>query len=135
MKCRDNKLHEEKYCKEAMEHEFRIRAEIVYARTQAAQHPAGSTSDADNASRSESLESGLGVNDEIHGCTVVPCESADGSVGAHQQADVADSHADAAGRSAEDGTASGAWAERKKNLTSQASCIPMWVRTISLMIS
>ena len=24
MKCRDNKLHEEKYCKEAMEHEFRI---------------------------------------------------------------------------------------------------------------
>ena len=29
MKCRDNKLHEEKYCKEAMEHEFRIRAELV----------------------------------------------------------------------------------------------------------
>ena len=135
MRCRDNKLHEEKYCKEAMEHEFRIRAEIVSARTQAAQHPAGSTSDADNASRSASLKSGLGVNDEIHGCTVVPCESADGSVGAHQQADVAASHADAAGRSAEDGTASGAWAERKKNLTSQASCIPMWVRTISSMIS
>ena len=29
MRCRDSKLHEEKYCKEAMEHEFRIRAEIV----------------------------------------------------------------------------------------------------------
>ena len=29
MKCRDNKLHEEKYCKEAMEHEFRIRAKLV----------------------------------------------------------------------------------------------------------
>ena len=29
MKCRDNKLHEEKYCKEAMEHEFRIRADLV----------------------------------------------------------------------------------------------------------
>ena len=28
MKCRDSKLHEEKYCKEAMEHEFRIRAEL-----------------------------------------------------------------------------------------------------------
>lgn len=42
LKCRDNKLHEEKYCKEAMEHEFRIRAEIVSARTQAAQHPADS---------------------------------------------------------------------------------------------
>ena len=40
MRCRDNKLHEEKYCKEAMEHEFRIRTEIVSARTQAAQHPA-----------------------------------------------------------------------------------------------
>lgn len=29
LKCRDNKLHEEKYCKEAMEHEFRIRAKLV----------------------------------------------------------------------------------------------------------
>ena len=46
MKCRDNKLHEEKYCKEAMEHEFRIRAEIVSARTQAAQPPAESAADA-----------------------------------------------------------------------------------------
>ena len=108
MKCRDNKLHEEKYCKEAMEHEFRIRAEIVSARTQAAQHPAGSTSDADTTSRSVSLESGLEANDERSGYTVVPCGSADGSVGERQQADVAASHADAAGRSAEDGAASGA---------------------------
>ena len=108
MKCRDNKLHEEKYCKEVMEHEFRIRAEIVYARTQAAQHPAGSTSDADNASRSESHESGLGANDERSGYTVVPCGSADGSVGEHQQADVAASHTDADGRAAESGEASGA---------------------------
>ena len=108
MRCRDNKLHEEKYCKEVMEHEFRIRAEIVSARTQAAQLPADRTSDADTTSRSVSLESGLGANDEIHGCTVVPCGSADGSVGAHQQADVAASHADAAGRSAESGAASGA---------------------------
>ena len=29
LKCRDNKLHEEKYCKEVMEHEFRIRARLV----------------------------------------------------------------------------------------------------------
>ena len=108
LKCRDNKLHEEKYCKEAMEHEFRIRAEIVSARTQAAQHPAGSTSDADNASRSESHESGLGANDERSGYTVVPCGSADGSVGEHQQADVAASHTDADGRAAESGEASGA---------------------------
>jgi len=107
LKCRDSKLHEEKYCKEAMEHEFRIRAEIVSARTQAAQHPADSASDADTTSRSVSLESGLGANDEIHGCTVVPCGSADGSVGERQQADVTASHTDAAGRSAEDGAASG----------------------------
>ena len=29
MKCRDNRLHEEKYTKEAMEHEFRIRAALA----------------------------------------------------------------------------------------------------------
>ena len=107
MRCRDNKLHEEKYCKETMEHEFRIRAEIVSARTQAAQHPADRTSDADTTSRSASLENGLGANDERSGCTVVPCESADRSVGERQQADVAASHANAAGRSAESGAASG----------------------------
>ena len=108
MKCRDNKLHEEKYCKEAMDHEFRIRAEIVSARTQAAQHPAGSVASADTTSRSTPHESGLGANDERCGYTVVPCGSADGSVGERQQADVAASHADAAGRSAEGGAASGA---------------------------
>ena len=108
MKCRDNKLHEEKYCKEAMEHEFRIRAEIVSARTQAAQPSADRTYDADTTSRSVSLENRLGANDERSGYTVVPCGSADGSVGAHQQADVAASHADTAGRSSEDGTPSGA---------------------------
>ena len=108
LKCRDNKLHEEKYCKEAMEHEFRIRAEIVSARTQAAQHPADSASSADTTSRSAPHESGLGANDELSGYTVVPSGSADGSVGERQQADVAASHADAAGRSAEDGAASGA---------------------------
>ena len=29
MRCRDSKLHEEKYCKEAMEHEFTIRTELT----------------------------------------------------------------------------------------------------------
>lgn len=108
LKCRDNKLHEEKYCKEVMEHEFRIRAEIVSARTQAAQLPADSTAGAGTTSRSTSHESGLGANDEIHGYTVAPCGSSDGSVGERQQADVAASHANAAGRSAESGAASGA---------------------------
>ena len=108
LKCRDNKLHEEKYCKEAMEHEFRIRAEIVSARTQAAQLPADSAAGAGTTTRSESHESGLGANDERSGYTVVPCGSADGSAGEHQQADVAASHTDADGRAAENGEASGA---------------------------
>ena len=108
MKCRDNKLHEEKYCKEAMEREFRIRAEVVSARTQEAQLPADSAAGADTTFRSASHESGLGANDERSGYTVVPCGSADGSVGEHQQADVAASHTDADGRAAENGEASGA---------------------------
>ena len=44
MRCRDNKLHEEKYCKEAMEHEFRIRAEIIHGRAEGPQpHRYGET--------------------------------------------------------------------------------------------
>ena len=37
MKCRDSKLHEEKYCKEAMEREFRIRAEVIRGRAESPQ--------------------------------------------------------------------------------------------------
>ena len=37
MKCRDSKLHEGKYCKEVMEHEFRIRAEIIHGRAEVSQ--------------------------------------------------------------------------------------------------
>ena len=37
MRCRDNKLHEEKYCKEVMGHEFRIRAEIIHGRAEGPQ--------------------------------------------------------------------------------------------------
>ena len=41
MKCRDNKLHEEKYCKEAMEHEFRIRAELIKRKLRTAETNSG----------------------------------------------------------------------------------------------
>ena len=37
MKCRDDRLHDEKYLKEVMEREFRIRAEIISGTAQAAQ--------------------------------------------------------------------------------------------------
>ena len=41
LKCRDNKLHEEKYCKEVMEHEFRIRAELVKRKLRRAEETDG----------------------------------------------------------------------------------------------
>ena len=41
LKCRDNKLHEEKYCKEAMEHEFRIRAELIKRKLRTAETNSG----------------------------------------------------------------------------------------------
>ena len=40
-KCRDNKLHEEKYCKEVMEHEFRIRTELVKRKLRRAEETDG----------------------------------------------------------------------------------------------
>ena len=44
MRCRDSKLHEEKYGKEVMEHEFRIRAEIIHGRAEGPQpHRYGET--------------------------------------------------------------------------------------------
>ena len=41
MRCRDNKLHEEKYCKEVMEHEFRIRTELVKRKLRRAEETDG----------------------------------------------------------------------------------------------
>jgi hypothetical protein len=40
MKCRDNRIHEEKYTKEVMEHEFRIRAAIAHGGIEAAERSA-----------------------------------------------------------------------------------------------
>ena len=41
MRCRDKKLHEEKYCKEVMEHEFRIRAELIKRKLRTAETNSG----------------------------------------------------------------------------------------------
>ena len=49
MRCRDNKLHEEKYCKEAMEHEFRIRAELVKRKLRRAEENDGGIETAESA--------------------------------------------------------------------------------------
>ena len=49
LKCRDNKLHEEKYCKEVMEHEFRIRAELVKRKLRRAAETDGGIETAESA--------------------------------------------------------------------------------------
>ena len=49
LKCRDNKLHEEKYCKEVMEHEFRIRAELVKRKLRRAEETDGGIETAESA--------------------------------------------------------------------------------------
>ncbi len=49
MRCRDNKLHEEKYCKEAMEHEFRIRAELIKRKFHRAEEADGGIETAESA--------------------------------------------------------------------------------------
>lgn len=57
MKCRDDRLHDEKYLKEAMEREFRIRAEIISGTTQTAQHTG--TASANTAAGSASHAGGM----------------------------------------------------------------------------
>ena len=49
LKCRDNKLHEEKYCKEVMEHEFRIRAKLVQRKFRRAAETDGGIETAESA--------------------------------------------------------------------------------------
>ena len=51
LKCRDSKLHEEKYCKEVMEHEFRIRAELVQRKFHRAEETDGGIETAESAER------------------------------------------------------------------------------------
>ena len=45
LKCRDSKLHEGKYCKEAMEHEFRIRADLIKRKLRTAETNRGIETD------------------------------------------------------------------------------------------
>ena len=45
MRCRDSKLHEDKYLKEVMEHEFRIRAELIQRKLRATETDRGIEAD------------------------------------------------------------------------------------------
>lgn len=62
MRCRDNKLHEEKYCKEAMEHEFRIRAELIKRKLRTAETNSG----IETAESAEQRTAGCAADDAAH---------------------------------------------------------------------
>ena len=123
LKCRDNKLHEEKYCKEAMEHEFRIRAEFakrkfhraeetdggIEADESAEQHAAAAADPAhcdpmrsaagadkaDTAGRRNKL--GTGGNSESTARTEAVHRPDAGAEVAHGDAEIADGNEQAAG--------------------------------------
>ena len=84
MRCRDNKLHEEKYCKEAMEHEFRIRAKHVQRKFHRAEEADGGI-EADESA--EQRAAGCAAADPAH-CDPVRSaagdEQADRAGGQHE---------------------------------------------------
>lgn len=70
MKCRDDRLHDERYLKEAMEREFRIRAGIVHGGIKAAESPTEFTGTANagaNAAGAASDAGGVDRTDECAG--------------------------------------------------------------------
>ena len=62
LKCRDNKLHEEKYCKEAIEREFRIRAELIKRKLRAEETDGG----IEAAESAEQRAAGCAAADPAH---------------------------------------------------------------------
>ena len=79
LKCRDSKLHEEKYCKEAMEHEFRKRAKLVQRKFHRAEETDGGIETAESA---EQRAADCAAADPAHCDPVRPAagdEQADGA--------------------------------------------------------
>ena len=60
MRCRDDRLHDEKYLKEVMEREFRIRAEIISGTAQTAQHAGAADTTAGSASHTGGMVGAAG---------------------------------------------------------------------------
>ena len=77
LKCRDNKLHEEKYCKEAMEHEFRIRAKLVQRKFHRAEETDGGIEAAESA---EQRAASCAADDAAH-CDPVRSAAGDEQAG------------------------------------------------------
>ena len=76
MRCRDSKLHEEKYCKEAMEHEFRIRAELVKRKLHRAAEINGGI-EADESAEQRTAGCAAAADDPTH-CDPVRSAAGDG---------------------------------------------------------
>ena len=114
--CRDRLLFGDKYLKENMEYEFRIREEIIYGRAVGKEpscadgtgHTAASGAGADTASRSASHKSGVGRSAERPLHTGVPHPETDWLSEEDQRTAGAAPDTDADGRTAESGEASGA---------------------------
>lgn len=92
MKCRDDRLHDERYLKEAMEREFRIRAGIVNGGVETAESPAGfpdaARADNDGTAGAASDTGGVDRADEYAGFNGAPCVRAGGArVGDFQTAE------------------------------------------------
>ena len=114
--CRDRLLFGDKYLKENMEYEFRIREEVIYGRAvgeeptcaDGTDHAAASGAGADTASRSVSHESGVGGTAERPLHTGVPHRETNWLSEEEQRTAGAVPDPDADGRTAESGEASGA---------------------------
>ena len=108
--CRDRLLFGDKYLKENMEYEFRIREEVIYGRA-VGEEPTcadGTGHTADAASRRPSYESGVGGSAERPLHTGVPHRETDWLSEEGQRTAGAAPDPDADGRAAESGEASGA---------------------------
>ena len=110
--CRDRLLFGDKYLKENMDYEFRIREEIIHGRAHGTEpsraHTTADSAGADTSSQSASHERGMGGDDGVHLHNDSPrgetdCVSEEGQRGAGAAPDQ-----DAGGRAAESGETSGA---------------------------
>lgn len=80
MRCRDSKLHEEKYCKEAMEREFRIRAELIKRTFRRAEETDGGI-EADESAEQRTAVCATAADDAAH-CDPVRSAAGDEQTGA-----------------------------------------------------
>lgn len=130
MKCRDDRLHDERYLKEAMEHEFRIRAGIVHRGVEAAESSTEFTGTANAGASAAGVTSdagGVDRTDEYAGLDGAPRGRAGGPrKGAFPEAEnVPDPRTDCgagAGCGGSAGDAATGWeAERAAYLSSPAA--------------